>query len=85
MDDVTDRSDILKGRKIVLYNAAGKAFEYTISEFLRLKDSGVSQEQRLQNARFMDPTPERRLTLVTCWPPWSNTHRLIVIAIPSRP
>lgn len=85
VDDVTDRSDILKGRKIVLYNAAGSAFEYTISDFLRLKDAGVSVEQRLKNARFMDPTPERRLTLVTCWPPWSNTHRLIVIAAPTRP
>lgn len=85
VDDVTDRSDILKGRKIVLYNASGQAFEYTINDFLRLKDSGVSQEQRLQNARYMDPTPERRLTLVTCWPPWSNTHRLIVIATPTRP
>lgn len=85
VDDVTDRSDILKGRKIVLYNAAGNAFEYTISDFLRLKDAGVSVEQRLKNARFMDPTPERRLTLVTCWPPWSNTHRLIVIATPTRP
>jgi len=85
VDDVTDRSDILKGRKIVLYNAAGKAFNYTISDFLRLKDAGVSAEQRLKNARFMDPTPERRLTLVTCWPPWSNTHRLIVIATPAQP
>ncbi|MCX7671069.1 MAG: sortase [Anaerolineae bacterium] len=85
VDDITDRSDILKGRKIVLYNAAGKAFEYTVSDFLRLKDAGASQAQRLQNARFMDPTPERRLTLITCWPPWSNTHRLIVIAAPAQP
>jgi hypothetical protein len=85
VDAITDRSESLKGRKIQLYNAAGKAFDYTISDFLRLKDSGVSQEQRLKNARFMDPTSERRLTLVTCWPPWSNTHRLIVIAVPAQP
>jgi sortase A len=85
VDAITDRSESLKGRKIQLYNAAGTAFDYTITDFLRLKDSGVSQEQRLKNARFMDPTDERRLTLVTCWPPWSNTHRLVVIAKPAQP
>jgi hypothetical protein len=85
VDALTDRSESLKGRQIQLYNAAGKAFDYTISDFLRLKDSGASQEERLKNARFMDPTAERRLTLVTCWPPWSNTHRLIVIAAPTQP
>lgn len=85
VDAITDRSESLKGRKIQLYNAAGKAFDYTISDFLRLKDSGVSQEQQLKNARFIEPTDERRLTLVTCWPPWSNTHRLVVIAVPAQP
>ena len=85
VDAITDRSESLKGRKIQLYNAAGKAFDYTITDFLRLKDSGVTQEQRLKNARFMDQTDERRLTLVTCWPPWSNTHRLVVIAVPAQP
>jgi len=85
VDAITDRSESLKGRKIQLYDAAGKALDYTITDFLRLKDSGVSQADRLKNARFMDPTTERRLTLVTCWPPWSNTHRLIVIAAPTQP
>lgn len=85
VDAFTDRSDILKGRKIQLYNAAGKAFDYTITDFLRLKDAGVTQEQRLKNAQYMDPTTEPRLTLVTCWPPWGNTHRLIVLARPTQP
>ncbi len=85
VDDFTDRSEILKGRTIRLYDSAGKAFEYTISDFFRLKDTGVSLAQRIQNARFMAPTDDSRLTLVTCWPPWSNTHRLIVVAVPSQP
>ncbi len=85
VDPFTDRSDILKGRKIHLYNAAGKSFEYVITDFIRLKDSGVPLEQRLKNGRYMDPSPERILTLVTCWPPWSNTHRLIVRARPAQP
>jgi sortase (surface protein transpeptidase) len=28
----------------------------------------------------MAPTQEARLTLITCWPDWAYTHRLIVSA-----
>jgi sortase (surface protein transpeptidase) len=83
VDDVTERSDILNGHTIQLYNQAGQRFDYTITDFLRLKDTGVPLEQRVENARYMRPTGDTRLTLVTCWPPWSNTHRLIVIAQPA--
>ncbi len=85
VDAFTDRSDILKGRKIQIYGTTGTVYVYAITDFIRLKDSGVSLEQRLQNARYMDPSPEPILTLVTCWPPWSNTHRLIVRARPVQP
>lgn len=83
VDDITERSDILNGRTIQLYNAAGQRFDYVITDFLRLKDTGVPLAQRIDNARYMRPTSDTRLTLVTCWPPWSNTHRLIVIAKPA--
>jgi sortase (surface protein transpeptidase) len=80
VDDITERSDILNGRTLQLYNQAGQRFDYVITDFLRLKDTGVPLAQRVENARYMRPTDDTRLTLVTCWPPWSNTHRLIVIA-----
>ena len=83
VDDITERSDILNGRAIQLYNQAGQRFDYVVTDFLRLKDTGVPLEQRIENARYMRPTDDTRLTLVTCWPPWSNTHRLIVIATPA--
>ncbi len=83
VDDNTDRSEALTGRKIQLYDASGRKYDYTITAFYRLKDSGVSLEQRINNGRFMQPTSEAQLTLVTCWPMWSNTHRLIVIAKPA--
>ncbi len=80
VDDLTDSSDILNGRTIQLFDAAGQQFDYTIRAFYRLHDTGVSLAQRIENARFMQPTTDPRLTLVTCWPPWGNTHRLIVVA-----
>jgi hypothetical protein len=83
VDDVTEKSDILNGRTIQLYNQAGQRFDYVVTDFLRLKDTGVPLARRIENARFMRPTDDTQLTLVTCWPPWSNTHRLIVIAKPA--
>jgi sortase A len=83
VDEFTDRSDILTGRRIELYDALGKPVTYSITDFFRLRDSGVSLAQRMQNARFVEPTDESQLTIVTCWPPWSNTHRLVVVAKPS--
>lgn len=83
VDDITERSEILNGRTIQLYNQVGQPFDYVITDFLRLKDTGIPLAQRVENARYMRPTDDTRLTLVTCWPPWSNTHRLIVIAKPA--
>lgn len=83
VDSFTDRSEILNGRIIALYDAAGMEYRYVVTDFLRLKDTGVPAAQRLANARFMQPTGEAQLTLITCWPPTNNTHRLVVIAKPA--
>lgn len=84
VDQFTDRSEILNGRQIQLFDAAGQAYTYTITEFYRLRDTGVPLEQRIANGRFMQPTADSRLTVITCWPPTNNTHRLIVIATPAQ-
>ncbi len=39
-------------------------------------------EIRKANAEWIAPTTNERLTLVTCWPKRSNTHRLIIVAEP---
>jgi hypothetical protein len=82
VDDFTDRSDLLNGRVIELYDETGARFEYVVREFYRLKDTGVSYAQRIANGRYILPTEDTRLTVVTCWPPTNNTHRLILIAEP---
>jgi sortase A len=83
VDPFTDRSDVLAGREIILYDENGKAHPYIITEFYRVKDTGVSNEQRVKNGRFIQPTEDERLTIITCWPPTNNTHRLAVIAKPA--
>ncbi len=84
IDNFTDESKALDGRSIQLFDASGKQFNYTITGFYRLKDTGVSLQQRIANARYMQPTDERQATLITCWPPSSNTHRLVLIAKPAN-
>lgn len=84
VDNFTDKSTVLDGRELVLYDAAGNVHAYVITEFYRLKDTGVSQAQRIKNGQYIQPTDDERVTIVTCWPPTNNTHRLIVIARPER-
>jgi sortase (surface protein transpeptidase) len=83
VDKATERSHLLDGRLIELDGADGRRFDYVITDFLRVHDSGVPLSQRLANAKYIQPTGDTRLTITTCWPPWSNTYRLVVIAKPS--
>ena len=79
-EDGSFESDILNGRRIELYAADGRKAEYVVTAFRRLKEEGVPLEQRAANAAYMQQTSTSELTLITCWPPWSNTHRLIIRA-----
>jgi sortase A len=57
-----------------------KVYEVTALHILRDRDQPLAVRRR--NAAWIQPTWDERLTLVTCWPYTSNTHRLIVIATP---
>jgi sortase A len=70
-----------KGDHITVY-AGGKAHGYTVRQVTKVKERGVSFAQMIANAAWIRPTPEERLTLVTCWPPYESTYRLIVVARP---
>lgn len=70
------------GERITVYS--GKISRtYAVSETLILPEGGQPLEVRLANARYVMPTDEERLTLVTCHPYGSLRNRLIVIARPS--
>jgi sortase A len=70
--------------RIQLY-VGDKIYYYTVTEKHLLKERGEPPDVRLQNAQWIAPTGDERLTLVTCWPYTSNTHRLILVARPSEP
>ncbi len=68
------------GNTINVWTLDGKKYTYQVQELKKLKEAGVSMAQRLLNAKVMDPTTDEQLTLITCWPYKTFTHRIIVIA-----
>ncbi len=73
---------IMEGDKIIINGDDGKKYTYLVTNVMILPERDVSIEQRLDNAKWMMPSNDERLTLITCWPSYSNTHRLIVVAKP---
>ncbi len=69
------------GDEIILY-AESQAYLYRVQEWFILPEREATPEQQQQNARWAAPTRDERLTLVSCWPFRTNTHRIIVIARP---
>jgi LPXTG-site transpeptidase (sortase) family protein len=67
---------------IILVYSGQKAFEYKIAEIEVLREKNAPLETRQKNAEWISSTSDERLTLVTCWPKRTNTHRLIVVAYP---
>jgi sortase (surface protein transpeptidase) len=45
-----------------------------------VREDGATEAQRRENARWMAPTEEPALTLISCYPYRVDTHRVIVRA-----
>jgi len=71
-----------EGDRIIIYGNSDERFTYIITNFMILPERDVSLEQRLDNAKWMLGSQDERITLITCWPHNSNTHRLVIVARP---
>ena len=76
--------DLTLGELIILYEADRK-FIYQVVHREFLPEQGEPLKARLWNARWIAPSDDTRLTIVTCWPNSSNSHRLVVVAQPLSP
>lgn len=72
------------GDEIRLGAADQSTRRYTVVQTMLLEEEGQPPEQRLENARWLLPSYDERITLVTCWPPDGRSHRLVVVALPSE-
>lgn len=73
--------DVKVGAEVILFGD-GERFEYLVANKMILPEKGEPLEVRLENARWMMRSNDERVTLITCWPERSNTHRLILVAVP---
>jgi LPXTG-site transpeptidase (sortase) family protein len=73
--------DLEPDDEIVVYTGETPHY-YAVAERHILEEKYASPEVRLENAKFIKPTEDERVTLVTCWPYTNNTHRLIIVALP---
>ena len=76
-------ADLQPGDEVLL-EGGGRQYLYVVEEVLFLKEVGVPMEERLRNAQYMAPTPEERVTMITCWPVRVYDHRIVVLARPYR-
>jgi sortase A len=74
--------DLEVGSQIMVYDAE-TAHTYTVAEIQILPERDEPLAVRTENAQWIQPTNDERLTLVTCWPHTDNSHRLIVVAYPT--
>lgn len=74
--------DLEAGDRLILY-VGDEVYHYAVEQKMILKEKGESADVRRQNASWIAPTTDERLTMVTCWPYTNNTHRLVVVAKPA--
>ncbi len=72
---------LIPGDEVELFGENGEQFRYVVREAVIVPEEGEPDAVRDENARYLLPTRDARLTLVSCWPYWTNTHRIIVVAL----
>ena len=72
--------DKFLGEQIQVVAADGRTFNYVVKTIHFFLEKGATLAERQANGRVMDATSEPMLTIITCWPPSSNTHRIVIQA-----
>jgi len=75
--------ELAEGDIISLFNGK-EEFTYQVTMHLIVQEKDVPVEQRIENARWISASEDERITLITCWPKYSNTHRVIIVAKPAQ-
>ena len=73
----------LENGDLIQIQAGDVMFSYVVANVMVLKERWEPIEVRMENARWISSSRDERLTLVSCWPYNSNTHRVVVVALPA--
>lgn len=69
------------GAEIYLYSG-NERHAYVVDHVSIMPETNANAEQQAETASYIAQSDDQRLTLVSCWPPNSNTHRVFVVAYP---
>ena len=69
------------GDEITIYSGT-QEFHYQVVAKMLLPERYALLTVRMENARWIEASTDERITLITCWPADSNTHRVVVVAFP---
>ncbi len=73
--------DLVPGDDIYLY-VGEQEFHYRVTQRMLVLEKGVPEEIHRENAQWIQPSRDERLTLVSCWPFIKPDHRVVVVAHP---
>lgn len=66
----------------ITVTSGGVDYKYVVKDIIILPYTFASEYRRNQIAALLGQFGDERLTLITCYPWFTNTHRLIVVAHP---
>jgi LPXTG-site transpeptidase (sortase) family protein len=78
-----DLINLAIGDQVIIYDQE-RPYSYRVSQAELLPESDQPASVRQTNAHWIQTTADERITLVTCWPYTGNSHRLVVVAVPSQ-
>ena len=76
--------EYLKQGDEIQVQAGSETHKYVVVVRNIVPEKDQPLEVRRENAKWIGPSNDVRLTLVTCWPRNDNTHRLILVALPAQ-
>jgi sortase A len=71
--------------QVLQLKSGDELFTYRVVVANIVEEKYQDLEVRLENARWIMPSKDERITLITCWPATGNSHRVIVVAVREEP
>ncbi|HKX56322.1 MAG TPA: sortase, partial [Xanthomonadales bacterium] len=71
--------------QVIQMKSGDELFTYRIVLSMILEEKYQPLEVRLENASWILPSTDERITLITCWPERGNSHRVVVVAVRDEP
>lgn len=72
----------LEAGDIIQVYSHNSLFTYQVTNRMIVPEKYQQMDTRMANVQWLLPSQDERLTLITCWPDESNTHRVIIVAAP---